>query len=223
MKIAAPRLVGGWYLPGKDSYFDRYVEGTGQKQNGFQREHLDAALEHVKRWSVAIDVGAHVGFWTHDMATRFKEVYAFEPANDTFSCLVKNMVEHANVVCTNAAVGDKSGSVVLNDRSGHEGNTGGRYVKRVSDGHTPMIALDDLKFTACDFLKVDVEGFESYVLRGAKRLIEKHWPVISMETDKKFAFARYGVSNAEAEHFLLKRGYQVVYHDRPDKVFVRNV
>jgi FkbM family methyltransferase len=220
----ALREVGGWWLPPKDGYFDRYVEGSHRKQNGFQREHLEEAFKHVRAWNVAVDVGAHIGFWTVPMAQRFKRVYAFEPAEDCFSCLEKNVLgQPATVILQNVAVGDKAGTVHLYDdveriKAGKP-NTGARFVTPSMAGKIPMIALDSLKLDACDLLKVDVEGFESMVLRGAKDTIAKFQPVISMETDKKFSQPRYGIANTEAEHFLLKRGYSVVAHMRPDKVF----
>lgn len=218
-----PRKVGGWYLPGKDSYFDRFVDETGQKANGFQRDHLLEAFRHVKNFGVAVDVGAHVGFWARDMAERFARVYAFEAAPDTYACLAKNMAEHENVTIANFAIGSKSGLCSIEERFGHEGNTGARWVKPTEFGHTPMRSLNSLDLPGCDLLKVDVEGFKSFVLRGAKKLIGKHWPTIIMETDKSFAQGRYHVANTEAEHFLLKRGYACVAHIRPDKVFVHGV
>ena len=83
-----------------------------------------------------------------------------------------------------------------------------------------MIALDDLEWAACDLLKIDVEGFESEVLKGCVGLIEQYRPVVIMETDKPFAQERYSIPNHQAEQFLLRRGYKVAAKKRPDTVFV---
>lgn len=212
--------VGGWFLPGKDSYFPRFVEGAAAKKNGFQRDHLEAAFNYVKAWDVAIDVGAHCGFWAVPMGQRFARVYAFEPAEDCFVCLQKNVSELPNVQTFNAAVGDTPGHCILKDDFRKPSNTGARFVRKTDEGPTPMVALDELGFLACDLLKVDVEGFELPVLVGARKTIKRYRPVIIMETDKNFSWDRYKVPKNAAEEWLLAQCYKVVEHMRPDKVFV---
>jgi len=224
----------GWWLPGKDTYFAQFLvpqepvfkEGSialDRKKNGFQRDHLVAALKYVKRWGVAVDVGAHIGFWAWDMAHKFKKVYCFEPAPDCFACLEKNMGEFSHVQLVNAAVGHREGECQLIDdpkRIQKVGvNTGARYV---TAGHgTTLITLDSLRLEGCDFLKIDVEGFEYQVLQGARKLIKRYRPVISMETDKRFSGARYGIPNTQAHTFLmaLELGYQCVERNSPDSVY----
>ena len=216
--------VNGWHLPGHDNYFAPFLKGPIPKQNGFQREHLLKAFHHVRAWHVAIDVGAYVGFWTLDMAERFEQVFAFEPCHDSFECLCRNMAEHPNVATARAAVGDRSGvcSMVYDPLK----NTGSRFVNPKGKG-VPMMALDDLKFETCDLLKIDVEGFEPMVLKGAQKLLKRFRPVVIMETDKRFG-ARFGMSNAEAYRTILRMGYrEAQYLDdqgknalRPDRIFI---
>jgi FkbM family methyltransferase len=211
-------LFNGWHLPKGDSYFVPFCENTAlPKRNGFQKEHLDEAFKHVKRWRVAIDVGAHVGFWTRDMAEKFDMVFAFEPAQDTYECLIKNTSDLENVFCTQSAIGEEVGCCVVKD--GKLGNTGSRFVRKANEGVT-MLTLDSLKFPHCDFLKVDVEGYELQVLRGAEALIEEHHPVVIMECDKRFSPQRYGVGRDEAMMFLREREYHEVARLHPDRVFV---
>lgn len=211
------QLFNGWHLPSGDEYFPKIIQGTPPKSNGFQKDHLLEAFKHVKNWRLAIDVGAHVGFWTRDMAERFDAVFAFEPAEDTFACLKKNTRDLDNVMCSNSAVGDEKGyCVVCSDK---RTNTGSTFIRKASEG-VSMITLDGLKFPFCDFLKVDVEGFELQVLQGAEKLIEEHEPVVIMECDKLFSHKRYGVSKHASIDYLLERGYREVARMRPDRVFV---
>jgi FkbM family methyltransferase len=211
--------INGWHLPGKDGYFTRFVEGTDYKKNGFQREHLLAAFGWVRKWDVAIDVGAHVGFWTRDMAERFTKVYAFEPADDTYACLKLNMAEHVNVTAVKLAVGaDASTCCSLND--GVSSNTGSRYIMPDGQGDIGMMPLDAFPVSGCDLLKIDVEGFELFVLQGARHLIQKYRPVVIMECDKKFA-GRYGLGKLDALRYLTDiLVYQEVWRERPDRVFI---
>ena len=213
------KQLNGWHLPSKDGYFTRFVEGAPKKENGFQREHLQLALAKVRDFDFAIDVGAHVGFWTLDMATRFDNVLAFEPCPDTFECLLKNMAQYPNVICAPVAVGDHAGQCAMLDDPdrtaiGKPHNTGARFVNPKGTG-TEMIALDDLGLKGCDLLKIDVEGFEPAVLAGAKALIQAYRPVIIMETDKRFAH-RFGFAKAAARMAVIRLGYQEVEYLEPD-------
>lgn len=222
----------GWYLPKGDTYFSQFIEGPAPKKNGFQREHLHEAFKFVKKFDVAIDVGAHVGFWTWDMAHRFKQVFAFEAAPDTYDCLVKNVADCKNVTTGQVAIGVAHGRAILNeDPSRPPGNTGSRWITPIDENQkmklglasaegVPMIPLDSLTWDACDFLKIDVEGFELQVLQGAWKLISQFHPTIIMECDKKFTH-RYGGPHGGAENLLLRAKYRCVAHMRPDKVFVR--
>lgn len=215
----------GWWLPQADTYFrqfvppTRYKKGAPGKNNGFQREHLLAAFRHVQKWQLAVDVGAHVGWWTWDMAAEFEAVHAFEAAPDTFACLERNTIDLPNVRIHHAAVGAATGGYTVVEDPTRKGNTGSRYVKP-GDGPMQMVKLDSFNFPACDLLKVDVEGYELQALQGAEWTIAEYRPVVVMETDKPFAKARYGVPDDAAEKFLLERGYREVEHMRPDKVFV---
>lgn len=212
------REINGWHLPAKDGYFPRFVEGAPRKRNGFQREHLLEAFKFVKEWDVAIDVGAHVGFWTLDMAQKFTLVFAFEPAPDTYECLRRNMAEFRNVITAQMAVGERAGQCAMMDDPermaiGKPANTGARYVDIKGTG-TPVMALDDLEFGGCDLLKIDVEGFEAAVLRGATSMITTYRPVIIMECDKRFE-QRFGLEKHAAELQVLELGYKEIQYWEP--------
>lgn len=213
--------TSGWYLPKSDTYFMQFAPGTAPKKNGFMREHLLEAFKHVRKWDVAVDVGAHVGFWAFDLAQEFETVYAFEATPCNYECLVKNLAEFDNVRAYNMAVGDRQQACRVFNDSTRPGNSGSFYIQTDEWGDIPMVALNEQKLPCCDLLKIDVEGFELMVLRGASKIIKTYWPVIIMEcTDSKFK-KRYGIPEGEAQRWLLKRGYREVAHMRPDKVFVR--
>lgn len=211
------QLFNGWHLPSRDKYFPKIIQGTPPKSNGFQREHLLEAFKHVKRWRLAVDVGAHVGFWTRDMAEKFEVVFAFEPAEDTFDCLCKNTCDLDNVFCNMNAIGDEVGLCVMNCDEKRPGNTGARFVSKAKGG-VSMITLDSFNFPFIDLLKIDVEGFELQVLKGAEELLEEHRPVIIMEC-KKFV-GRYEFGPYESMKFLKDQGYQEVARMSPDRVFI---
>lgn len=211
--------AAGWWLPADDTYFATFCEGKPPKRNGFYREHLLEALRYVDGWECAIDVGAHVGFWCFDLAQRFDVVHAFEASPSTYECLTRNVAEFDNVRTYNRAVGASPGTCSIGNDKKRPGNSGSNYIIPGA-GDVEVVTLDGMNFPGCDFLKIDVEGFELRVLEGARELIKRCRPVISMEcTDFKFR-ERYGIPEGQAERWLLKRGYRVAWAERPDKVFV---
>lgn len=226
MPAPCPNKINTWWLPQSDGYFAQFLSRKDGKHNEFMRDNLLEGLKHVRKRNVAVDVGAHVGFWTFDMAKCFKTVYAFEATQSTYACLLKNVAEFDNVHAYNLAVGDHAGFCKVFGDDKRPGNTGSFYVQEFQQGDVSMIALDDgvgeplKKLSECDLLKIDVEGFELKVLEGAKGLIKKCRPVIIMEcSDRKF-IGRYGIPENAAQRWLLKRSYMEVAYKRPDKVFV---
>jgi hypothetical protein len=65
----------------------------------------------------------------------------------------------------------------------------------------PMVSLDSLKLERLDLVKLDVEGMELDVLRGARATMEKHRPVMCIEVLKS--------DPAAIEAFLKELGYRV--------------
>jgi FkbM family methyltransferase len=210
----------GWWIAETDTYFPQFLAGLPGKRNGFMREHLQEAFKYVTKWDVAVDVGAHVGFWSFDMAQRFREVHAFEAAACNYYCLVENVAEFVNVRTYNMAVGNRLGRCKTYADAVRPGNSGSLYVQPDPHGDIPMVALDEQNLPGCDFLKIDVEGFELKVLEGARNLIKKHSPIIIMEcSDRKF-IGRYDIPENEAQRWLRKHAYREALWMRPDKLFV---
>ena len=61
------------------------------------------------------------------------------------------------------------------------GNMGAYRIDQKSDGHLPMIAIDDLNLPYVDLIQLDVEGYEGFVIKGGRKLIEQHKPVLIVE------------------------------------------
>ncbi|MCQ4908386.1 FkbM family methyltransferase, partial [Phascolarctobacterium faecium] len=63
-------------------------------------------------------------------------------------------------------------------------NWGGLALGSFSEGvEVEVITIDSLKLSACDFIKVDVEGMELTVLQGASENIRKYRPILYVEND----------------------------------------
>lgn len=137
---------------------------------------------------VAIDVGAHVGNHALFMAAICGlAVDAFEPFPKFYRQLNDNIELNRDELQSLVA----AFPVALGDR-----NTTGLYRKgmkiQLDRGGIPVMRLDDEQHTPVSVIKVDVEGMEPEVLRGAVNTINSYRPVIYAETHTRAASGAVG-------------------------------
>ena len=147
--------------------------------------------QFIKEGDIVVEVGSNIGSHTIHLAQLAGNngiVYAFEPQRLVFQILAGNIALNniINTFCTQACVSDAPGVAlvpVLNPEI--QQNWGGMSLENSTHGEkVPVITLDSLDLPGCDFLKVDVEGMELNVLKGAKDLIDTFRPKIYAEADR---------------------------------------
>jgi FkbM family methyltransferase len=189
--------------------------------NGYVREpevRLSRAL--IRPGDTVVDVGAHVGLWVMGAALRAgreAKVHAFEPAAENFAGLLANVKRNGLdfVHCHLSACGADAGHTRIYTAS--NGNSGMASLA-ASDGvdvpqETPVTTLDrfcaEASLGPIDFLKVDVEGAEALVFRGARRVLSSaQAPVVLFEVGTTMA-ARFGSSCRRVKTLLSDCGYEV--------------
>ena len=81
-----------------------------------------------------------------------------------------------------------------------------------------MITIDSMEYQDVDMIKIDVEGYEMEVLKGATKTLESvQYLMIELNNNTK----KYGSSNIEIEKYLKSLGFKVLMDHWPDKVFYR--
>ena len=134
----------------------------------------------LKPGDTFIDIGAHIGWFTTIAARRVGrvgQVIAFEPYGANADMLRKNVERNGyeNVRIFEVALDDHPGKLTLARAGGDSG--GVTALDWASDGRAevPVFALDaitdDLESPA--FIKIDVEGWEAHVLRGAEKTLAR--------------------------------------------------
>jgi FkbM family methyltransferase len=123
---------------------------------------------------VALDVGAHIGLYSALLASRFDQVVAFEPHPACVGRLLGTMP--ANVAVVSAAAGDRCGLAALHvpvvDHRPISALGSLRALPAPARTSTvPVVTLDQFELGSVGFVKVDVEGSELEVLRGAAGLL----------------------------------------------------
>lgn len=203
------KQADGIWLPEADVHFKEMMrreptrDYRGRRVGVYQFGKISRAIAHAKRRRVALDVGAHVGFWSMWLAESFERIHAFEPVPEHAECWRRNLAGIQNATLREAAVGRECGRAGL---AVERANSGLSHVSGGDD--VEMVAIDALVVGAVDLIKIDTEGFESAVLDGAIETIRRNLPVIVVETNGQHA--RYG----HAEPVKLLQGMGAVVLDR---------
>jgi FkbM family methyltransferase len=210
------RHKSGWWFPDHEAHFTGYSKKGKPVWEGYQRDRLDLAFRHVQDWSCAVDGGAHVGLITRTLAKRFKHVHAFEPCPETFECLRKNTAGMKNVVLHNAALGAAKGTAGMENH--WTDNSGDRQLVEGGRGVT-VVPLDDVDLDGLGLLKLDVQGYEYYALKGAERTLCAFSPVVIAEVEPKGKLRTHFVKEEMPAKFLESLEAQEVYRVGADRVY----
>lgn len=205
------KVVRGIALPGDDQHFADHIE-AGPEYHGrgtYQFSKFTRILPYVDRHGVALDVGAHVGLWTLQLASVFDHVIAFEPLPPLVECWRLNTDHLANVTLRQVAVGRRDERGV--SMSYVPGNTGNSHLHATGGHAVQVVRLDGIDWhwrtmkRRITFIKIDVEGHEYDALIGARQLIQHHRPVILIE-QKAGNAERYGRGQHDARNMLVSWG-----------------
>jgi FkbM family methyltransferase len=203
--------VDGWYWPDAEKHLIEWmanprhrmqINGRSAYQGKKQLAALAAVASRKDQLRTAIDVGGHVGLWSYNLAPAFQNVHAFEPVDYLRECFKRN-VEAPNVMLHPMALGADAGSVSMHTTAD---STGDSWVK--GEGDILMLTLDGLGMFDVDLIKIDCEGYEENVLRGAEQTIRRDMPVIIVEQKRDMA-SRFGLQPLGAVKFLQSLGYRV--------------
>lgn len=146
---------------------------------------IEEMEKHLATGDTVLDIGAHIGSLTVAMAGLIGAkgtVYAFEPQRKIYRELVHNLELNGlgNAVPLRFALSSENAIVemtpMVNDARAHVGEGGDKVEART---------IDSFGFSDIALIKIDVEGHEAGVLRGAEKTIGALHPVILIEIWKE--------------------------------------
>ena len=194
-------------------------------------EELDVIRDYISG-GIVFDVGAYVGEWSRAVMKRVPDVkiHQFEPMSASFNALTANFSNETadgRVVVNNVAVSDLCGSVVFYHYTNcpvlstiwkHDAPTEARLNLTCTEVPTNTITLDYycevFNITHIDFLKIDTEGAEFDVLKGARSLLERH-SIKALQFEYDGCFLNAQVTLKSVFDYLTRYGFSI-YKLHPD-------
>ncbi len=220
----------GWHLP-FDDFFSHLPDNISIDQFGINTR--IEALNFCSNRSCAIDIGSHIGISVAHWAKEFDKVYAFEPVQQHFTCLIENLKKFNNVETFNYAVGNftgnSKGSYRTKKNSGSfqlidEGYVQPKHKDKIRNlENINVIKLDSFNFSKVDLIKIDVEGWEAEVLEGAVNTIKTHKPVLMIEVlvDNPHKTLKTNYNLEKFNDMIKHLNYREIKHIKPDdKIFI---
>ncbi len=202
--------VNDFWVPSNDVHIEQWKAGAPFTQNKCLNKFINYCQSQNKKMKTVIDVGAWCGTWSKAIEPFAKKVIAFEPDKVHFECLQRNCT--INCDPRMEAVGAEVMEVSLTEDNFTQ-------AKRVNEkGNIRMINLDYMNYQDVDMIKIDVEGYEMQVLKGATKTLENiKYLMIELNNNTK----KYGSNNMEVEKYIASLGFKVLMDHWPDKVFYR--
>lgn len=134
---------------------------------------------------VFLDIGANIGNHSIYFKNFFEKIYSIEASKDTFDLLKFNTKNFKNIKAIN--IGASSKSAILKFRN-NKSNVGASRIVDRNSTHDFEIKVNKIDNIINDkekirLIKIDVEGHESHVIKGATDIIRKNYPIIVFEQE----------------------------------------
>jgi FkbM family methyltransferase len=181
-------------------------------------EHRDELYPLVKQGMVILDVGGNIG----ETALNFAKltgvngrVISFEPVPETYRKFLVNLKlnDFSWLKAEQIALSDTTEKLYFDPASYN--NSGGIYMRKNTDGlnfSVNALRLDEYviseNLARVDLVKIDVEGFELNVLKGAVHTLKLMRPVLFVEING-YNLSRQQASTAQIFNLLSDAGYSI--------------
>jgi len=169
----------------------------------YEPNELFALSTLLKRGMTFVDIGAHIGLYTlfaSALVGRSGKVIAFEPSSREYRLLRMNTRKYLQTKIFNQAISSHSTTLQLSiaphKHDGHNtlGNFLYPWVKAIRKETVHTTTLDKFLIShpllGVDVIKIDVEGHEDYVLKGAVNTLKKYRPLLLIEISSRRTLVR---------------------------------
>ncbi len=177
------------------------------------RDEEKIAQGFLHEGDVCLDIGANIGnfsLFASKVVGNTGKVFAFEAHPATYRYATRNIALNnmKNIICEQKAVGESQGSISFSNDSYDDVN----HVQKGGGVLVEMITLDDYaplsNNKVISFMKIDIEGYELFALKGATKLLQKTRYIL-FESYEKSAVS-YGYHVEDVYSFFLQNGFDII-------------
>jgi FkbM family methyltransferase len=182
---------------------DKVIAKSLITNGSWEEFETDLIFNILKQGDVVVDIGANIGYYTiiaAGIVGKEGKIFAFEPEPGNFELLSKNVTLNgfSNIHLQNKAISDKNGNVRLYLDKANLGapsfSEKNIFIEKGNFIDVKTLTLDgyleDSKFDQkLDFIKIDAEGAEGLIIKGAQKSLQDNNAIILME------FWPYGQKN----------------------------
>ena len=174
---------------------------------------------YLRPGNICFDIGAQAGYHTLYASTVVGpagRVFAFEPAPKNIANIKKHVAMNhlANVAVVEAAVSNVDGvshfDFGISAVAGHLATNGGIVVRTITLDHE----IDSGALPEPDYIKIDAEGAELNILEGARNMLARRHPTLSVETHQWMP--QFATIRRDCIEFLSRLGYTLAEPDPAD-------
>lgn len=177
--------------------------------------------------SIFVDVGSNYGYHSINSAKLCHSIYSFEPQKHIYDIQLKSIQFNNinNIYTFNTAIGSYDGHTTMTpiDYNHPSVNIGDLSIGE--NGQSVEIkTLDSININRVNFIKIDVQGYEKYVLEGAKNLIYSNYPTIIIEMEEH-QLRRFNYGVVTLFELIKNLGYHIYfleYHYPSDHICVHH-
>jgi len=187
-------------------YRDLVYKNITLNNNLWEKNICDLMCNYFIDNTDILDIGSNIGLNSLGFKLSLKnkkinKIHCFECENSVFNCLKFNVENHKDICIYNVGLSDSYNLVNININKKNRGCNTITNINNIkneklnyyflNDNYetntnyfVPVVPLDDymhLFENKVSLIKIDIEGFELFMLRGSKNFLNKHKPVIIIE------------------------------------------
>ncbi len=202
-----------WYFKNSDIGKVLYYNGF------FEKDEISLIKHTIQIGDTVLDIGANIGYHTLTISKATNgnaKIFSFEPFSKNFLVLKRNIRINnlKNVQIYKLAIGDKKKRTSLKVFEDYAYNSflDTKRKKYLYSERVEMDTIDNFVLSnnlhKVDFIKIDVEGYEFNVLKGAKRTLERFKPKIICEIYQQ-NLESLNIRAKDVVNYVVSFGYNV--------------
>jgi len=174
------KQVRGFWLPDFEEHLVDMIMHSPEFAGGptYQFHKFQLCFKYIKNFGLGVDIGGHCGLWSRVMAKCFTKVIAFEPVEEHAKCFHANVTDD-NVTLLDYALG--AGAIDSVRLTTGKNSSGDTFITTDGEHEATMRTLDSFDLPRVDFIKIDCEGYENFIIQGGANTIRKWRPVMIVE------------------------------------------